>query len=91
MVDCSLNWELYSARDINDSGVIVGIGTVGDEVHSFMLVPTADTTATNCTELREQERQEDKDQYTDETGSGSVGFLSLFMLLLYGIRRSHRV
>jgi len=91
MVDCSLNWELNSAKDINDSGIIVGIGTVGDEVHSFMLVPTADTTPTNCTELREQERQENEDQYKDETGSGSVGFLSLLMLLLYGNRRSHRV
>ncbi len=89
MVDCSLNWELNSARDINDNGVIVGIGTVGDQVRSFMLVPTEDTTATNCTELREQERQDYEDQYTDST-SGSVGFLGLFMLFLYGARRSMR-
>ncbi|MCP4411106.1 MAG: DUF3466 family protein [Gammaproteobacteria bacterium] len=90
MVDCSLNWELYSARDINDNGVIVGVGTVGDQIRSFMLVPTEDTTATNCTELREQEQQDFKDQYTDST-SGSVGFLGLIILFLYGVRRSQRL
>ncbi|MCP4273580.1 MAG: DUF3466 family protein [Gammaproteobacteria bacterium] len=89
MVDCSLNWELNSARDINDNGVIVGVGTVGDQVRSFMLVPTADTTATNSTELRDQERQDHEDQYTDKV-SGSVGFFGLFMLFLYGVRRSQR-
>jgi len=88
MVDCSLNWELKTARDINDSGVIVGQGTVGDQVRSFMLVPTDDTTATNCTELREQERQDLENEYKEETGSGSVGFLGLFMLFLYRCRRS---
>ncbi len=85
MVDCSLNWELQIARDINDSGVITGIGTIDDEVHSFLLVPTADTEPTNCTELRDQEREEENQQ---DSGSGSgSGLLLLLVLSVIGKRR----
>jgi len=87
MVDCSLNWDLQLARDINDSGVIIGVGIIGKEVHSFMLVPTEDTVATNCTELREQEELDRKNEYKGETGSGSTGMITLFFLSLLYSRR----
>ena len=78
------------ARDINDSGVITGTGTIDDEVHSFMLIPTADTEPTNCTELRELEREQEEDELKDAAGSGSFGVLSLFLLsaMIYWRRRS---
>ena len=68
MVDCSLNWEIKIASDINDSGVITGTGIIEGKVHSFMLMPTGDTTPTNCTALREE-----AEKLAKQTSSGSMG------------------
>ncbi len=86
MVDCSLNWDLQIARDINDTGAIIGLGTIDDQVRAFLLIPTEDTEATNCTELREIEEQERELEYKGETGSGSTGLFSLLLLTLIGCR-----
>jgi len=88
MVDCSLNWELTLARDINDNGSITGTGMVNGEPHSFLLVPTGDTVATNCTELRKEQQKQEEDEI--KGGSGSFGVLSLFfgsIILLWRRRR----
>ena len=50
MIPCDSGWFLALARDINESGHIVGTGTFEGEVRSFLLVPTADTTPTDCTQ-----------------------------------------
>jgi probable HAF family extracellular repeat protein len=83
MVDCSLNWELYRATGINDNGVITGIGVFDGAARSFMLIPTSDTTPTNCTAIRKETREEVIKEINE--GSGSLGFFGLFMgsLLLW--------
>jgi uncharacterized membrane protein len=90
MVDCSLNWELNIARDINDSGVIVGVGTLDGLARSFMLVPTGDTEPTNCTALRQEERDEDRqDAVDDATSGGSMGWLVIMLSAAGLFRRSY--
>ena len=80
MVDCSLGWEIILARDINDNGVITGTGIVDTEVRSFMLVPTGDTTPTNCTALRDEAETKAEQDLIDSIGSGSLGMIPLVFL-----------
>ena len=77
MVDCSLNWELYNATGINDAGYITGTGVFEGKSRSFMLIPTADTTPTDCTEIRRAARDQVRRDIND--GAGSIGFLSLLL------------
>ncbi|MCP3674169.1 MAG: DUF3466 family protein [Gammaproteobacteria bacterium] len=90
MVDCSLDWDIVIARDINDNGVIIGTGIFDAEVRSFMLVPTADTTPTNCTALRDEAEEEEQQAIIDSAGSGSLGMIPLVLLssILIWRRRS---
>lgn len=34
-------WQLINAKDINNSGQIVGSGTIGGQTHAFLMTPTA--------------------------------------------------
>ena len=86
MVDCSLDWNLIIARDINDNGSIVGTGVVDGEVHSFLLIPTGDIEPTNCVALRKQVVDDAK----DSKSSGGLGFFTLFLLGLFSIGRKIR-
>ncbi|MFT5521865.1 MAG: hypothetical protein ACI9IA_002471, partial [Enterobacterales bacterium] len=87
MVDCSLNWDLYNATAINDNGVITGTGVFDGAARSFMLVPTTDTVPTNCTALRKSAREEVIKEIN--SGSGSLGFLSLLLGSLLFWRRKN--
>ncbi len=79
MIPCNSGWYLTLARDINESGVIIGTGTFEGEVRSFMLVPTADTTPPNCNGT---------DQGSEgSSSSSSTGFLFLPLALTLFIRR----
>jgi len=87
MVDCSLNWELLSARDINDNGAIVGTGTVDGEVHSFLLIPTVETEPTNCTAIRKQIADDKTQELLEGAGSTSPLYLLLLIISLMSRRR----
>ena len=39
VINPSLGWELTRAYDINDSGQIVGVGTINGATHGFLLTP----------------------------------------------------
>ena len=84
MIDCELGWNLVTARGINEDGYIVGTGTFEGEVRSFMLVPTADTTPTNCTKADTPDNGGDSG--SDSSG-GSLGFISLTTLFVALFRR----
>ena len=85
MVDCSLNWNLIVARDINDNGSIVGTGVVDGQVHSFLLVPTGDAEPTNCVALRKL--AEEEAQKASLSNSGGLGLFTLVFLTLISVRR----
>jgi probable HAF family extracellular repeat protein len=44
-------WALVDAHDINDSGVIVGVGTLNGQPHGFLLTPTPEPTVGIVTAL----------------------------------------
>jgi len=90
MVDCSLNWELLTARDISDNGAIVGTGTVDGEVHSFLLMPTAETESTNCTAIRKQLSDDEEEEQLGGSGSTSPVYLTI-LIMGYILRRTRRL
>jgi probable HAF family extracellular repeat protein len=45
LVDQLSGWTKVYARDINDSGQIVGYGLIGGETHSFLLTPIPEPSA----------------------------------------------
>lgn len=63
MIPCDSGWVLTLARDINESGHIVGTGTFAGEVRSFLLVPTANTAPTNCTQPVEEGGSSSSSEY----------------------------
>ena len=73
MIPCDSGWFLALARDINESGHIVGTGTFEGEVRSFLLVPTGQTTPTDCT------------QPVDGGGSSSSSSSEYFILSILGL------
>jgi probable HAF family extracellular repeat protein len=78
LIACDSGWVLNEARGINDApggAVIVGSGIINGEKHAFMLKPL-EGTAPSC-EVEEE-----------ESGSGSLPFISLVGLLLLGFRRA---
>ena len=86
MIDCDLGWDLVLARDINDAGYIIGTGTLDGEVRSFMLVPTSDTTPTNCTQPNS-----DEPGSGDDSSSSSMGFIAILLAGFVLLRRRFRI
>ena len=85
MIPCDSGWNLVVAHDINESGHIIGHGTFGGEVKSFLLVPTGETTPTNCTQ---PSSPGGGDGGSDgDSGSSSFGLFLLPFLALIGLRR----
>ena len=85
MIQCDLGWNLVTARDITEDGVIIGTGTLNGRVRSFMLMPTSDTTPTNCTKSN---LPDDGDDGNDSGSSGgSIGYITLLALFMALYRR----
>ena len=85
MIQCDLGWNLVTARDITEDGVIIGTGTLNGRVRSFMLMPTSDTTPTNCTKAN---LPDDGDDGNDSGSSGgSIGYITLLALFMALYRR----
>ena len=89
MIDCDLGWSLTFARDINDAGVIVGTGTLDGEVRSFMLMPTGDTTPTNCTQQTDGGDDPDDPDNGDDSSSSSTGLLAILLAGFVWLRRRY--
>ena len=80
MIPCDSGWFLATARDINESGHIVGTGTFEGEVRSFLLVPTGNSEPTNCTQ-----------PVVEEGSSSSTGYFVISLLGLAFIRRRFHI
>jgi len=87
MVDCSLGWDIIMARDINDNGAITGTAIVDNELRSFMLIPSGATEPTNCTKLRNDALEEEKQANRNAYGSGGIGLYVISLLSLLLLRR----
>lgn len=78
LVACNTPWKLTEARAINDSGQIVGVGSLDGEIRSFRLDPTGGAIE-DCG---------DNDSGSD-TGGGSIPVGLLAILAAIGIRRKY--
>lgn len=76
LIACDSGWTLTEARAINDSGQIVGVGTVDGEVRAFRLDPTGEPVE-DCGDSNPQ----------PSDGGGSVPAVLLALLAVVGLRR----
>lgn len=89
MIECDNGWNLVQARDINDAGYITGTGTLNGEVRSFMLVPTSDTTPTNCTQVGTGDPDDPDDPDNGDSSSSSMGYIALLLAGFVWLRRRY--
>ncbi|WP_417446260.1 DUF3466 family protein [Kangiella sp.] len=75
LVPCDSGWKLTEATDINNAGQIVGFGAKDGEIRAFRLDPTGGA-------IESCDTEED-----NNSGGGSVPFLMLALLALFGLRR----
>ncbi len=75
-IDCPLGWTLVLAKDINNSGQIVGSGVIDGQTRGFLLTPTPNAgPAEAC----------DDPVTPPEDTSSSGGGLGVFLLLLLSL------
>lgn len=80
LIACDSGWKLAEARSINDSGQIVGIGTVDGQIRAFRLDPTGGPIE-DCSDAEPQ----------PVDGGGSVPLTLLAILAALGVRRKYQV
>lgn len=79
LVACNTPWKLTEARAINDSGQIIGVGSLDGEVRTFRLDPTGGAVE-DCG---------DTDVPEPDSGGGSIPMVLLALLAAVGIRRKY--
>lgn len=76
LIACDSGWILTEARAINDSGQIVGVGTINGEVRAFRLDPTGEPVE-DCDDSSE----------SPSDGGGSIPATLIALLAVVGLRR----
>ncbi|ACV26927.1 DUF3466 family protein [Kangiella koreensis] len=75
LIPCNSGWKLTEATDINNAGQIIGFGAKDGEIRAFRLDPTGG--AVESCDIEED----------NNSGGGSVPFMMLVLLSLFGLRR----
>ncbi|AOE49692.1 DUF3466 family protein [Kangiella sediminilitoris] len=76
LIACNTGWKLTEATAINDSGQIVGFGSIDGEVRAFRLDPTGGAVEECGTD-------------NSRSGGGSFPYVMVALLALLGIRRKY--